>query len=360
MSGTATILAVYSYPTAVSWGSPHLEVFALDSEGDPLWKYRNTTSSWSPQSGDLVSLDGTAASIEQAIAAVARDAENVDILVVGSDFGLWHKYHSTDLLWGPGSDSWESQGGIISIAPTVVSWGSDRLDVFAIGAEPRYQLFQKYWSLTGGWSDWIGLPDGEWELFAPTAVAWGPDRLDVFLVDKNTNALYHTYGDGNSWQPSGSYDDLGGYCTSRPVALSRSEGLIDIFVRGGDAGLWQLSYSNGTWGKWAAIGSGTAIQAEPEAVSWGSGNIELFAWAADSSLLYKQLDTANDIQTWTPRTGFQTLGSGLTGPPKAVCDSQGSVDVFAYLQDRQIGHLAWDQTSGAWVPKTGFEIVGTV
>jgi hypothetical protein len=359
MSGTATIMASYAYPTAVSWGESHLEVWGIDQDGAPGWKYKDATSSWSPQNNGWGYIGGIAAPFEQGVAAVARSKQNVDIFIAGTDYALYHKYHSTDLSWGPTDVLWENQGGIISTPPTVVSWGSDRLDIFALGAGPRYQLFQKAWSYDGGWEDWYGLSDGEWELFAPSVVTWAPDRLDVFLVDKNTKALHHTYHDGSSWLPSGGYDDLEGYCTSRSVVLSRGEFEIDVFVRGGDAGVWRLSDSN-SWGNWTAIGSGTAIQAEPEAVSWGKGNIELFAWGADSSLLHKRLQTVNAVETWTPENGFKVLGTGLAGPPKAVADGQGSVQVFAYLTNGQVGHLPWDQETGAWFPKTGFDLLGAV
>lgn len=361
MSGSATILSVYSNPTAVSWGSPHLELFALNSQLQPLWKYRNTTTSWYPQSGSLAALGGVAAPFEQAVTAVARGTDNMHIFIAGANGPLYHKSHTANLSWPslPGDTDWEYQGGTITTAPSAVSWAPDRLDVFALGGQPRYQLFQKFWTSDGGWSDWVGFPDGSWEILPPTVVSWGSNRLDVFLVD-NHNALQQTYFDGTFWQPNSSYANLGGFCTSRPVAVNRASGLIDVFVRGGDAGIWQLSYSQDNWGQWAAIDPKTSIQSDPEAVSSNSGSIQLFAWGTNSSLLYKRWDSSNGKETWTPSTGFQVLGSGLTGPPKAACDSNNSLHVFAYLDSGRVGHLAWDGSSGTWSPKTGFDILGTL
>jgi hypothetical protein len=357
MSGTATILSIYSYPTAISWGRPHLEVFALDSADVIYWKWKNSsTASWNPQSNTLESLSGIAAPFEQGVAAVARGLANVDIFVAGADFALYHKYHTTDFVWGPSLTGWEDRGGILSTAPTAISWSQDRLDVFVLGEEPSYELFQMYWSSETGWSDWIGL-GGSWETFIPTAVTWGPDRIDVFVVDPNAKSLHHTYWDGSLWQPQGSFEDLGGYCTSRPVAVSRDSGVIDIFVRGGDAGLWHLSYSNG-WGKWVSVDPKTAIQAEPEAVSWDSGSIELFAWGNDDALLHKSFLVTDGVEAWTPSSGFEVRGEGLIGPPKAVCDGVESVHVFAYLQSGQVGHRAFNQTLGTWYPSDGFESLG--
>lgn len=357
MSGTATILSIYSYPTAISWGSPHLEVFALDSADVVYWKWRNlSTTSWVPQSNALQSLSGIAAPFAQGVAAVVRGLASVNIFVVGTDFALYNKYHTTDFVWGPSLTDWEYRGGILSTAPTAISWSEDRLDVFVIGEAQVYGLFHMYWTSETGWSDWTGL-GGSWETFAPTAVTWGPDRIDVFVVDPNTKSLHHTYWDGSLWQPQGSFEDLGGYCTSRPVAVSSDSGVIDIFVRGGDAGLWHLSYSNG-WGKWVSVDPKTAIQAEPEAVSWESGSIELFAWSNDDTLLHKSFLVTDGVGAWTPSSGFEVRGDGLAGPPKAVCDGIDSVHVFAYLQNGQVGHRALNQTPGTWYPSTGFESLG--
>lgn len=138
MSGTATVLSNYLFPTSVSWGFPHLEVFAL-SDGDvPYWKWKNSSSSdpWNPQGNSLESLSGRTASFENGLAAIARGFGIVDIFCAGSDDVLYHKYHSEDLQWGPSLGDWENRGGILSSPPTVVSWAEDRLDLFVIGGGP--------------------------------------------------------------------------------------------------------------------------------------------------------------------------------------------------------------------------------
>lgn len=362
MTGSATLVSAYSYPTAVSLGSPHVEVFALTPQSQPLWKYRNTSTTWYPQSGILQSLGGNAAPYTQGIAAISRGEDNVHLFRAGSlNNSLFYKSHSKEnYTWSPSDDTWESVGGILSTAPSAISRTPDRFDVFALGAAPRYQLFQITWNATTGWTDWFGMSDGSWQILPPTVVSWGGDRLDVFLLN-NGNALQHTYfNGGSSWYPIGSFEDLGGFCASRPTAVSRASDVIDVFARGGDSGLWQLSYLQGKWGEWVAVDPETSIQSDPAAVSCGSDKIEVFAWASNSSLLYKKWETSSGNGTWTPNTGFQVLGDGLTGPPKAVCDGQGGLHVFAYLDNRRVGHLALDGSTGLWSPATGFEIIGTM
>jgi hypothetical protein len=240
--------------------------------------------------------------------------------------------------------------------------GTARMDVFAIGVAPNYQLWTMYWTMDTGYSGWIEL-GGSWEtVYPPTALTWGQDRIDVFLVDPNTKSLYHRYFDGNYWQPPASFNDLGGYCTSRPVAVSRGPGFIDVFARGGDAGLWHLSYtSQNGWSDWVSVDSATQINAEPEAVSWGVGNnIDVFAWGEDNALLHKTLSVKNGVTNWAPSTGYDNWGGTLAGPPKAVCDGADRVHAFAYLQNGQLGHRSFNHTLGTIYPSEGFEILGFI
>ena len=362
MSGTATVLSNYLFPTAVSWGYPHLEVFALSDADVPYWKWKNSSSSdpWNPPGNSLESLSGQTAPFENGLAAIARGFGFVDIFCAGSDYALYHKNHSEDLQWEPSLSGWENRGGGLTSPPTVVSWAQDRLDIFVIGDGPAYSLFQQFWDGTSGWSDYSNF-GGTWSTFAPTAVSWGPDRIDLFLVNSVDQSLLHKYcdgsncdgSDGSDW--SNSFESLGGYCTSRPIAVSWASGRIDIFVRGGDAGLWHLSYSDG-WSSWTSISGNTSIQAEPDAVSWGPNHLDVFAWGADSSLLHKSYDGTTD--SWSPKEGFEVVGQGLQGPPKAVSDGVGSVHVFCYTQYGELGHKAWNQTQGLWTPSESFDDLG--
>lgn len=93
-------------------------------------------------------------------------------------------------------------------------------------------------------------------------------------------------------------------------------------------------------------------------MSWGTNNIEIFAWGADGTLLHKRYD--DSAKTWTPQVGFDVIGANLTGPPKAVSDRSQGVHVFAYLVGGQLGHKSWDSDAGAWVPADGFELMGVV
>jgi hypothetical protein len=111
MSGTATALSSYSYPTALSWGYPHLEVFALSSN-NVYWKYRGLASQdtiWNPTDGSLALVGGADASFDTTVAAIARGGQNVNIFIAGSMGDLIDKYHQNSSSWSPvGSTSFSS------------------------------------------------------------------------------------------------------------------------------------------------------------------------------------------------------------------------------------------------------------
>jgi hypothetical protein len=82
----------------------------------------------------------------------------------------------------------------------------------------------------------------------------------------------------------------------------------------------------------------------------------VFAWGADSSLLHKSYDGTTD--SWSPKEGFEVIGQGLQGPPKAVSDGEGSVHVFCCTQYGELGHKAWNQAQGSWTLSGSFDDLG--
>jgi hypothetical protein len=201
------------------------------------------------------------------------------------------------------------------------------MDIFVLSAAAS-DLYQQAWDSTNGWHDWYRL-GGNWTSYVPTVVSWGENRLDAFVVDPKTKELYHTYWDGTAWQPASStsnFESLGGYCTSRPVAISWSSGRVDLL------------YSQSSWSNWILISGNTSILAEPEAISWGQNRIDVLAWGADESLLHKSYDGATD--RWKPGDGFETLGQGLGGPPKGVSNAAGCLHVFILSKTGELQHVS--------------------
>ncbi|MGO9794338.1 MAG: hypothetical protein ACLP8S_33880 [Solirubrobacteraceae bacterium] len=91
---------------------------------------------------------------------------------------------------------------------------------------------------------------------APTAVSWGADRIDVFALGTN-NELLQWYWDSTSWngpfEPSGS-QSFG----STPAVASWGVGRLDVFARGPAGDLIHGWYDNG-WNPWESLSAGGLI-----------------------------------------------------------------------------------------------------
>jgi hypothetical protein len=136
-------------------------------------------------------------------AATSWGPNRLDVFVVGIDDALWHR--SFDNGW----NAWQSLGGpkiILNVppfgqlvdsqltsGPAAVSWGPNRIDAFAQGADGA--IWHIFWDGSGSWSDWKSL--GGIFISPPAVSSWGPRRLDVFGV-RTDSALFHKSWD-NGW-----------------------------------------------------------------------------------------------------------------------------------------------------------------
>jgi len=268
----------------------------------------------------------------------------MDIYIIGGQsdgtFGVYNKYHLQITNWSGSND------------PSLWTWLAGNAITAHFGK--NFDLYQLSWDLNASWNSLWNRLGGNWSIIAPTVVLWDENRIDVFAIDANSNQLYHTYWNG-SWQPSYGFESLGGYCTSKPTAISWGSGRIDLLIRGGEVGLRHLSY-NGSWSNWTSISGNISVQAEPKAISWGPNRIDVFAWGTDNSLLHKSLDGTNGL--WTPSSGFEILRGSLAGPPKGVSDAVGSLHVVSFSRFGNVQHISFNQTLGIWSPEGSFDNLG--
>jgi hypothetical protein len=140
MSGTATALASFSYPSPISFGYPNMDVLAISPEDRSVrYKWRSISPSggevWNPTNETLGDLSGKLSNVQHGVAAESRTPGIVDIFVFGVDNALYHMFNSSE--W---TNKYEDMGGIATSPPAVVSWGADRQDIFLIGTD--YALHQ--------------------------------------------------------------------------------------------------------------------------------------------------------------------------------------------------------------------------
>jgi hypothetical protein len=242
-----------------------------------------------------------------------------------------------DALWMvsciDGSCSWNHFGGTLASAPAAVSWGPDRLDVVAMGADGA--VYHTY-STNGGinWMAWarLGMPSGTSLTLEPALASWGPNRLDLFVRGVD-NTLWHLPYTG-SW---GAWENLAGILTSSPTAAAWGANRLDVFARGYDNELWHLPYA-GSWGTWERIG-GLQLDSAPSAVAPASGQLQVFARGIDQALWQRTYN--GSWSTWS------SLGGTLTAAPSATTWGAGRINVAIrdsnfYLQFRYFNGSAWN------------------
>ncbi|XDG02587.1 hypothetical protein ABKA04_002202 [Annulohypoxylon sp. FPYF3050] len=357
MTGSPTSVTVGLAPTAISWGYPHLEIFALTNNNTQsvYRKYRNVNATsdmdFVPSGSAMELVGGGINNLEAPSVALnhritSENMNRTEIHINGENFG-YIKFHDENQIWD-------------NTSPTV--WGYfQRVNVIGAPAEVKYDpsvevmkvfylakgdaginanYFQ--WHPQDNWTNIIPIAGPDLQPFTPAVVAWNRNdtRIDIFAVSRANSHLLHASWDAESTNWT-NYEDLHGCVTSPPVAVSRAPGIIDVFARGGDAGLWHLSYDNEdkSWTNWTRISGDTAIKAQPDAISISSDSLDVFAQGANvSDILHKRYDSTS--KTWTPKDGFDTLKlpSGLAGPPKAVSDAPGRIHIFAYDTNDK---LAW-------------------
>lgn len=369
MTGNPTSVWPGLAPTAVSWGYPHLEIFALtrNNTESVYRKYRNTNATdendFTPPGSDMELVGGNvdtntvpSIGVNQRISYYVSNQTEI---FLQTDGNCYSKQHENDQLWVyPGYDSWMHCFTNLSVtgSPTVVPYNASAevAQTFYLATGTNETNLVAYYSKwQDEWSVPARIPGPALQPMKPAAVAWnGNDsRVDIFAVSKSNSHVLHASWDTTITNDSGStnwstYEDLQGFATTPPVAVSRSPGIIDVFIRGGDAGLWHLSYnsSSGNWTGWTRISTNMRIQGQPDAISASPETIDVFAWREDGCLLHKSFD--NGSGRWTPEQDFDVLVDGsdgkLSGPPKAVSDGPGSIHVFAYQDQKS---LIWKRLS---------------
>ena len=110
------------------------------------------------------------------------------IFVKGSDNALWHSPDN--------GKSWESLGGILTSAPTVVTRGSF-IDVFACGSPNG--VYQISWDIGGSkWGKWNSLGGLVLSGTAPTAFTPDGNQIDLYVIGTD-KTLYCKTWDGTTW-----------------------------------------------------------------------------------------------------------------------------------------------------------------
>lgn len=168
---------------------------------------------------------------------------------------------------------------------------------------------------------------------APTIVAWGAGRLSVFVRNSNGN-LIHRYWHHNvtDWTPPRWELAGNGILTSAPACGSRGNGMIDCFALGENGVIMQLYYDESVGGRWIGWNQLVGMAAFRGAstlsvVGWNRNLLDLFVRGPDLRL-YQITYTGAWTQPWTPIEERPLLSA-----PACVRVEPGRIDCFAQILD---------------------------
>jgi hypothetical protein len=197
------------------------------------------------------------------------------------------------------------------------------------GAPELWRLLQSKFATTTPWASLGGVLTS-----GPDASSWSTSRVDVFIRGGDSGIWQNTWN-GTSWV---GWTWLGGVATADPTAASWGANRIDVFVRGTDNALWHRWSDTSGWHAWENLGG--VLTSGPEVASWGAGRLDVFVRGTDNGVWHKWFDATG----WH---GWEALGGVLTSDPAAVSWSN-HVDIFGRGTDGALWHRWWD-TAG-WHP----------
>lgn len=215
--------------------------------------------------------------------------------------------------------NWVNTGGKAVGNPAVAQNLNGRLEVFVRRADNR--LWRQRQSAGGGWGTWqdMGTPPN-------TTVAGRP------VVVANNNTFSHPNPD------------------SQGRVRGNTDGRLELFVRGGDGGLWHRAQSapNGTgWSPWERLGANRV--GNPTAVVTADGRIALFSRTANGHLWHRAQKHPGTQQTPLPADNWskwQDLGDGYTGDIAVGTNQTTSGTLLQVFGNRSDGRL-WTLTQSA-------------
>jgi probable HAF family extracellular repeat protein len=163
-----------------------------------------------------------------------------------------------------------------------------------------------------------------------------------------TNSAGFSSSCGLSMNGTGApWSSPGGVLTSNTVTNLTSDGSLEAYALGSDASLWHISQTGpgGPWGTWSSLG-GNGLVSEPALVTDSNGQLEIFVISADG-YLWNLAQTAPG--NWSGAV-WHSIASGVKGRPSvARYTGNGRLQVFARAADDSVIYLAQpDAGSSPW------------
>lgn len=346
--------------SAISRGTNLLDLVATDTHGK-IWiarwtprRYARNWDRWRPILSDL--------GATRPVGVASRSSSRLDIVsahAVGTiHTGAWNEQYNYG-LWG----GWWRIKDLLAKgnAPvSIVARDADKLDVFCVNQDGA--IMTASWEqdvADGAWRGWWPIAGGETVPGAwVTAVARTPNHLDVFMVGRDggvyTAAWEYNVARG-AWRGWWRIKDLEALPGSYVAAVSRHPDKLDVFAVRTDGTImtaaWELNVANNAWRGWWSVADGhtsasspvTAVSRHPDKldvfVVGGNGGVYTAAWA---------LGVQNSVWRGWWRVG--DLVAYQTSAVAAVARDSDKLDIFVVRNDGQMSTAAWDRDvdNGAW------------
>lgn len=171
------------------------------------------------------------------------------IFARGGDNNLYTSVQAADGTWG----AWTNLSGLIFSDPVAVKNANGRLTVFAIGGD--HAIWYRLQNGDGSFAWWVRL--GNWMYADDIETAQNADgTIAVFIRGTDGNLYSNTEIDAADPSQWSGWTNLSGLIFSNPTAFTRADGIMEVFVVGGDGKVWhrvQSAPNSGTWDWWTHV-----------------------------------------------------------------------------------------------------------
>ena len=270
---------ITSAPAAVSWGAGRIDVFARGGNGEVVQNAKDGAGAWTGW-GTPGELRGI--TLRSAPACTSAAPNTINCVALRDGYGGVFQFWWDGQRWGR-----NELGGDATSAPAIVAWGKGRLSVFVRNSNGT--IIHRYWQPgAGDWAppQWEAVGNGAQLFSAPSCTSRDVGIIDCFSLGATgiVQQLYYDEGAGAGRRWMG-WTQLTGVASFRGgstlTAVGSGRNLLDLFVRGLDTRLYQITYT-GSWATpWAAIDNRTAVAA-PGCARVGRNRLDCFGQFLDA------------------------------------------------------------------------------